>query len=69
VTSLVQVTTAWRVGNALHGGRLAWATGINGELWQAEQHDLPEHGAVAWDLRSSSADDVRKDLLGCLPGG
>src|SRR3954454_8294703 len=69
VTSLVQVTTAWRVGNALHGGRPAWATGINGELWQAEQHDLPEHGAVAWLLRSSSADDVRKDLLGCLPGG
>ena len=69
VASLIRVTTAWRVGDTIRGGIVAWAVGMNGELWLADQHDMPTDGVMSWDLRSCDSQAVRNELLDHLPGG
>jgi hypothetical protein len=69
VVSLLRVTTAWRVGDIIHGGIVAWALGTSGELWLATQHDTPTNGALSWDLQPCDLGVVRDQLLDHLPGG
>jgi hypothetical protein len=69
VASLLRVTTAWREGDVIHGGIVAWAVGTTGELWLADQHNVPADGTLAWDLRSGDPEAVRNQLLDHLPGG